>query len=282
MQNLKVEEDYKGLNWEAKRNKKDRIRALIIKNYPKAGDPEKYPNYDIIEAVITKEMVSAKLKKIRTQFKKAVDCGKKSGGGRFVFTFYTICQNIWGNSPAVTAIGNSVDSSYSGNGSSSMSHEEANSSAQLGGQDEFTESDTEATFEDSAKDEAHISSTQLQASSHREQAGEFLRDRRDKKLTTRVGPGTQLFQWAKEDLNLKRKMIEKMEKADEELNNNITKVSKTLDGIGEVMKQCVGILSNIAAPHMYNYHLQMPQGPYMTYLNESAINEQGTRQNEKL
>ena len=73
-----------------------------------------------------------------------------------------------------------------------------------------------------------------------------------------------------------------MEKANEELNNNITKVSKTLDGIGEVMKQCVGILSNIAAPHMYNYHLQMPQGPYMTYLNESAINEQGTRQNEKL
>ena len=221
--------------------------------------------------------MSAKLKKIRAQFKKAVGCGKKSGGGRIVFTFYTICQNVWGNSPAVTAIGNSVDSSYSGNGSSSMSHEEANSSAQLGGQDYFTELDTEATFEDSVKDEAHTSSTPVQASSHRQQAGEFLRDRRNKKLTARVGPDTQLLQCAKEDLNLKRKMIEKMEKADEELNNNIAKVSKTLDGIGEVMKQCVGILSNIAAPHIYNYHPQMPQGLYMTYLNE-----QGTRQNEKL
>ena len=92
-----------------------------------------------------------------------------------VFTFYTICQNVWGNSPAVTAIGNSVDSSYSGNGSSSMSHKEANSSAQMGGQDDFTESDTEVTFEDSAKDEAHTSSTPVQASSHWEQAGEFQR-----------------------------------------------------------------------------------------------------------
>ena len=112
-QNLKVEEDYKGLNWEAKRNIYDRIRALIIENYPKAGDPEKYPNYDIIEAVTTKERVSAKLKKIRTQFKKAVDCGKKSGDERIAFTFCTICQNIWENSPAVTAIGNSLDSSCS-------------------------------------------------------------------------------------------------------------------------------------------------------------------------
>ena len=103
-QNLKVEEDYNGLNWEAKRNKFDRIRALIIENYPEDGDPEKYPNYDIIEAVITKQRVYAKLKKIRTQFKKTVDCGKKGDGGKIVFTFYTICQNIWGNSPAVNAI----------------------------------------------------------------------------------------------------------------------------------------------------------------------------------
>ena len=255
---MKVEEDYKGLNWEAKRNKYDRIRALIIENYPKAGDSERYPNYNIVEAVITKERVSAKLKKIRTQFKIAVDCGKKSGGGRIDFTFYTICQNIWGNSPAVTAIGNSVHSSYSGNGSSSMSHQEANSSAQLGGQDGFTESETEAAFEDSAKDEAQKSSTPVQASSYRKQVGEFLKDRRDKNLTTRVDPDTQLLQCAKEDLNLKRKMIEKMEKANEELNNNIAKVNKTLDGIGEVMKQCEGNLSNFAAPHMYNYHPQMP------------------------
>ena len=121
----------------------------------------------------------------------------------------------------------------------------------MGGQDDFIESD-------SAKDKAHISSAPVQASNHPKQAAEFLKDCCDKKITTSVGPDTQLLQYAKEDLNLKRKMIEKMEKANEELNNNIAKVNKTLDGIGEVMKQCEGNLSNFAAPHMYNYHPQMP------------------------
>ena len=74
-------------NWEAKRNRYDRIRELIIENYPKDDDSEKYPNHDIHETVITKGRIFAKLKKIRTRFKKAVDCSKKSGGSRTVFTF---------------------------------------------------------------------------------------------------------------------------------------------------------------------------------------------------
>ena len=45
-----------------------------------------------------------------------------------------------------------------------------------------------------------------------------------------------------------------MGKADEELNNNIAEVSKTLDGIDKVMKQWIEILSNIAALRMYSYH----------------------------
>ena len=60
------------------------MREWITENYPKDGDLEKYPNCNIIEAVITKEWVIAKLKKIRTQFKKVVDCGKKRCGGRIV------------------------------------------------------------------------------------------------------------------------------------------------------------------------------------------------------
>ena len=75
IQNLKVEEDYKGLNWEGKRSNYDRLRELITENYPKDGDPEKYPNYDIIEAVIIKERVPAKLKKTRTQIKTQKSCG---------------------------------------------------------------------------------------------------------------------------------------------------------------------------------------------------------------
>ena len=39
---------------------------------------------------------------------------------------------------------------------------------------------------------------------YREEAGEFLKDRRDKKLTTRVNPEIQLLHYVKEDLSLIR------------------------------------------------------------------------------
>ena len=43
-------------------------------------------------------------------FRKAVHIGKKSGGGRVVLTFYSLCQSLWGSSQAVNGITNSIDS----------------------------------------------------------------------------------------------------------------------------------------------------------------------------
>ena len=39
------------------------------------------------------------------------------------------------------------------------------------------------------------------------------------------------------------------------------KVNKTLDGISEVMKQCVGILSNIVVSSIHSYYPPIPQSP---------------------
>ena len=50
-----------------------------------------------------------------------------------------------------------------------------------------------------------------------------------------------------------------MEKSDEKLYCNIAKVSKTLDGIREVIRKCVEVLSNISARRTAYYHQQMSQ-----------------------
>lgn len=54
---------------------------ILIKQYP--NDKEKYPDKDIV----TNDRIAVKLKTIRTAFKKAVDSGKRIGGGRVVLTF---------------------------------------------------------------------------------------------------------------------------------------------------------------------------------------------------
>ena len=74
------------------------------------ADIERLPNGTKVEKKVTKERISAKIKIIRTDFRKAVDNGKKSGSGRIVFTFYSLCQSLWRSSPAVKSIPNSIDS----------------------------------------------------------------------------------------------------------------------------------------------------------------------------
>ena len=61
-----------------------------------------------------------------------------------------------------------------------------------------------------------------------------------------MGAESQMLQFAKEDLNLKRKLLEQLEKSDKDFNQNIAKVGCTMDTISNVMQQYVGILGNLA------------------------------------
>ena len=61
-----------------------------------------------------------------------------------------------------------------------------------------------------------------------------------------MGAESQMLQFAKEDLNLKKELLEQLENSDADFNQNITKVGHTMDTISNVMQQCVGILGNLA------------------------------------
>ena len=96
--------EFQGKSWELKRSKYENILDIMLKQYPE--DQEKQPNKE----KLNKDRVEANLKAIRTGYRKAYDNGRKSGGGRIVFTFYELCQSFWGGSPAVTSIPNAIDS----------------------------------------------------------------------------------------------------------------------------------------------------------------------------
>ena len=107
----KSEQEYKGINWEDVRNKYEKIRDQFTERYPSnEADAERFPSFAKLDDIITKDRVAAKIKNIRTDFKKACDSGKKSGGGRVVFANYSICQGLWGSCPAVNTISNGIDS----------------------------------------------------------------------------------------------------------------------------------------------------------------------------
>ena len=62
---------------------------------------------------------------------------------------------------------------------------------------------------------------------------------------------------AKEDMVLKRKLISQFEKSDEELNASLSKISKTIEFIGNPMQQCVGIMGGLMMQHSSSYQYFM-------------------------
>ena len=89
----KTKEEYKRFSWESLRNIYENIREILVKNYPRDEvDKEKYPNAEKIGEVLTKARISAKLKIIRADFRKAIDKGKKMAVGECCLHF-SICVN---------------------------------------------------------------------------------------------------------------------------------------------------------------------------------------------
>ena len=87
------------VDWESVKDKYGEILALCKKNSPESFDES-----------FTKERLGTKLKTIRCDYRKAVDAGRKSGGGRVVCTFYDLCQEIWAGSPATESMQGGLES----------------------------------------------------------------------------------------------------------------------------------------------------------------------------
>ena len=172
----------------------------MLKQYPK--DQEKYPNKE----KLNKDRVAAKLKAIRTGYMKECDNGRKSSGGRIVFTFYGLCENLWGGSPAVTSLPNAIDSTLQDQLSSTTfvnKFPDDLSPVQSG-----SFKDEEEEFEESAE----TSTSSEEVTKRREKVSEMLRNRKDKKMTSGISTDNKLLQLTREDIAFKKQMLEKMEK----------------------------------------------------------------------
>ena len=91
--------EFDAKNGEKKRQKYENIFDILMQKYP--DEKEKYSN----KKKMNKKRVAAKLKSMRYGFKKAIDCGKKNGGG------HDVCTILIFSIPALTSIQNSINSS---------------------------------------------------------------------------------------------------------------------------------------------------------------------------
>ena len=67
---------------------------------------------------------------------------------------------------------------------------------------------------------------------------------------------TQLLNISKEELSLKRKLVQQLEKPEEEFNSGMNKVFKSEENISSCIQQTVGILAHLVNQQQAPYHQQ--------------------------
>ena len=67
---------------------------------------------------------------------------------------------------------------------------------------------------------------------------------------------TELLNISKEELSHKRKLVEQLEKSEEEFNSDMNKVFKSMENISSCIQQTVGILAHLVNQQQTLYQQQ--------------------------
>ena len=108
IKSFKADTENEGIDWESVKTKYEKITVIFHENYPTNDDIENFPRAKEIDT-LNKARITSKIKNIRSSYKKAVDAGRRSGGGRLVLTYYELCNDIWSGAPATTSIPGGFD-----------------------------------------------------------------------------------------------------------------------------------------------------------------------------
>jgi hypothetical protein len=94
----KTDKATEGVDWESIRTRYEDLKKLYIERYPtNPENTEEFPNNKDPAGVFTKERITTKLNRIKLGYKKAIDSGRRSGGGRVVALLFDECSEICGS-----------------------------------------------------------------------------------------------------------------------------------------------------------------------------------------
>ena len=244
---VKVIIDYKACksslspDWKTVKSKYEEIAEWIHASYPKKEsvvDFEHFPKCEDV-TIITKDKVMAKSKRLKANFRKAVDSDRQSGGGRVVSFLYKECFEIWCGSPAVDSIPTGIESvslnEDESTDSQSKSEVQITTLTPLTTSDSLTSSDVgrDASDEDSPATCTMPKIKDMGAC--RRDLLVHLKSNRDSKLTKRTSSETQVLESTRQEITLKKRIMESIELAEKKheeqmktLNENMTSLTAVI------------------------------------------------------
>ena len=209
---------------------------------------------------------------MRKKYKKAVDSGRRSGGGRTVATFYDVYNGIWGGCPATKSLEHGVDSTEGFALVQLDDCEEKNSDGEIAGQNvrPLEPISPEPPVINNVVSVANVDSDTENGAKRvpgQKPLIEHLKDKRHSKLSKTKSVENQQLAVMREDLALKKTMTTKMEKMDEEQNKTLNKFTNTMENLSQAV--LISALGGRPAPypwqqqplpHQYFQPVNQPHG----------------------
>ena len=105
----------------------------------------------------------------------------------------------------------------------------------------------------------------------------MLNNRKDKKINQKLTSDAQFLNYAKEDLELKRKLLDRLDKEDSDFKEGMTKINKTMETVGESISQSMMLLAQFLRPpyasHMPSPSMQSQHMPHYVAYNHQPFNQ---------
>ena len=237
-----------GKDWETIKNKYKEITEKFQNRYPKRDsgvDQTQYPHCDD-PAVFNKERISTKLKRIKTNFRKAVDSGRKSGGGRIVLGLYDECYEIWAGSPDVESVPGGIESTALEENISQISEQTSDTTSDTLNRSisPFAEADDEENS-DEENENTSQRSTVKDMGEFRRNLIKHLQQKKDSKLTKRNAAEAQLLDTAKQEVALKKRGMDMMEESEKNHEKSMKKFEESINNLTAVISNGFNMLQGM-------------------------------------
>ena len=272
---LSVVNDYKvskamvNTDWESCQSKYTDILELFKQQYPSSKEEaarlgKDYPhNAD----VLSKAIITTKMKAIRVKYRHAVDSGRKSGHGRVVLLYFDYCEKIWGGSPATTTLESGIETteisvelldSIQPIVSVSPSLSEATNCAINSNAQNLVDSDEECsspspisiTEIDRNTPAPSLSSTSTNSETNsikerRDKLNSRLKNYKGEKLKRKIPADVQMMRYAQEDVDLKKRLMDKMDNMENDYAENMNRLSSNIDKLTSSITDGFSVLKNL-------------------------------------
>lgn len=284
---LNVTFDYKvakavtSVDWESVKSKYDdileRFKAELPTEPPSEAEKERIGNglakdYQHKKEEVTKQILTTKLKAIRQKFRQAVDSGRRSGHGRVVLIYFELCEKVWGGSPATEQLECGVESSdltSVADEANNVPGDDEARAEQSGNLSDVSSNDDED--DSSSKPTSAVSLSPSTIRRRRKFIDHKLCEHRQEKLKRKLPVDQQLLNYAQEDIGIKRRLVEQMEKMDEQYAKSVAGMSKNMAELSQSVREGFSFLKTMfMAPRPPVYATAPPANTPMQHYGYST------------